>query len=154
MAKNAPAPSESSASSKLRRLYLLRVPKSACNCCSESRGCREHGESSLRSQRLQTQSAPRRKLLLLNRCHEVGEADAKIATAKAANVVRPRHQSASCTRKPAEPAKPKPEEKKWAMNGKRDPFFSPVVQQQGSGCSTGKKCLEIDADQCARRGEV
>jgi len=38
---------------------------------------------------------------------------------------------------------PKPEEKKWAMNGKRDPFFSPVVQASGSGCSTGKKCLEI-----------
>jgi len=38
---------------------------------------------------------------------------------------------------------PKPEDKKWAMNGKRDPFFSPVVQQNGSGCSTGKKCLEI-----------
>jgi Tfp pilus assembly protein PilP len=38
---------------------------------------------------------------------------------------------------------PKPEDKKWAMNGKRDPFFSPVVQQGGSGCSTGKKCLEI-----------
>ncbi|MBZ5682549.1 MAG: AMIN domain-containing protein [Acidobacteriia bacterium] len=46
--------------------------------------------------------------------------------------------------KGADAAKPKPEEKKWAMNGKRDPFFSPVVQQQGgSGCSTGKKCLEI-----------
>ena len=30
------------------------------------------------------------------------------------------------------------------MTGKRDPFFSPVVQQAGgSGCSTGKKCLEI-----------
>ena len=41
-------------------------------------------------------------------------------------------------------AAPKPEEKKWAMSGKRDPFFSPVVQQaSGSGCSTGKKCLEI-----------
>ncbi len=41
-------------------------------------------------------------------------------------------------------AKPKPEAKKWAMSGKRDPFFSPVVQQaSGSGCSTGKKCLEI-----------
>jgi AMIN domain len=42
-------------------------------------------------------------------------------------------------------AKPAPkEDKKWAMNGKRDPFFSPVVQQPtGSGCSTGKKCLEI-----------
>jgi Tfp pilus assembly protein PilP len=42
------------------------------------------------------------------------------------------------------PKAPKPEEKKWAMSGKRDPFFSPVVQQPtGSGCSTGKKCLEI-----------
>jgi len=41
--------------------------------------------------------------------------------------------------------KPKVEEKKWAMSGKRDPFFSPVVQQNGSGCSTGKKCLEIGA---------
>jgi hypothetical protein len=40
---------------------------------------------------------------------------------------------------------PKPEEKKWAMTGRRDPFFSPVLQQQasGSGCSSGKKCLEI-----------
>jgi hypothetical protein len=46
----------------------------------------------------------------------------------------------------AEAAKqPKPEEKKWAMSGKRDPFFSPVVQQSGSGCATGKKCLEIGA---------
>jgi hypothetical protein len=41
-------------------------------------------------------------------------------------------------------AAPKPEEKKWAMTGKRDPFFSPIVQAPtGSGCSTGKKCLEI-----------
>jgi hypothetical protein len=39
----------------------------------------------------------------------------------------------------------KPEEKKWAMSGKRDPFFSPVVQTNGSGCATGKKCLEIGA---------
>jgi hypothetical protein len=46
------------------------------------------------------------------------------------------------TAKPAAAPKPK-EEKKWAMTGKRDPFFSPVVQEHGSGCSTGKKCLEI-----------
>jgi Tfp pilus assembly protein PilP len=51
---------------------------------------------------------------------------------------------AAIASKPADAPKPK-EEKKWAMNGKRDPFFSPVVQQQGSGCSTGKKCLEINA---------
>jgi Tfp pilus assembly protein PilP len=47
--------------------------------------------------------------------------------------------------KAAEAPKPsKPEPKKWALNGKRDPFFSPVVQQStGPGCSTGKKCLDI-----------
>jgi Tfp pilus assembly protein PilP len=47
--------------------------------------------------------------------------------------------------KPAKPEEKKPEEKHWAMSGKRDPFFSPVVQQAGSGCATGKKCLEIGA---------
>jgi Tfp pilus assembly protein PilP len=42
------------------------------------------------------------------------------------------------------PKASKPEDKKWAMTGKRDPFFSPVVQAPtGSGCATGKKCLEI-----------
>jgi hypothetical protein len=46
---------------------------------------------------------------------------------------------------PAAAKQTKPEEKKWAMSGKRDPFFSPVVQTNGSGCSTGKKCLEIGA---------
>jgi Tfp pilus assembly protein PilP len=55
--------------------------------------------------------------------------------------------SAPATAKSATATKePKPEEKKkWALTGKRDPFFSPVVQQNGSGCSTGKKCLEIGA---------
>ena len=39
------------------------------------------------------------------------------------------------------------------MTGKRDPFISPVVNRQGgSGCSTGKKCLDID--QIAVRGVV
>jgi hypothetical protein len=33
---------------------------------------------------------------------------------------------------------------KWPMTGKRDPFVSPVVSQaSGSGCNSGKKCLEI-----------
>jgi Tfp pilus assembly protein PilP len=51
---------------------------------------------------------------------------------------------ATVSKKAEAAAAPKPEAKKWAMTGKRDPFFSPVVQQNsGSGCSTGKKCLEI-----------
>ncbi|MGD1215682.1 MAG: hypothetical protein ABR861_11930 [Terriglobales bacterium] len=35
---------------------------------------------------------------------------------------------------------------KHSANGRRDPFISPVVSHAGgSGCSTGKKCLEIGA---------
>jgi Tfp pilus assembly protein PilP len=54
----------------------------------------------------------------------------------------------------AEASKPdKPEEKKYSMTGKRDPFISPVVNRQGgSGCSTGKKCLDIE--QIALHGVV
>ena len=40
-------------------------------------------------------------------------------------------------------AKPAPDSK-YNANGRRDPFLSPVVSHAGgSGCSTGKKCLEI-----------
>jgi Tfp pilus assembly protein PilP len=47
----------------------------------------------------------------------------------------------------------KPEDKKYSMTGKRDPFISPVVNRQtGSGCSTGKKCLDIE--QIALHGVV
>jgi hypothetical protein len=36
--------------------------------------------------------------------------------------------------------------RKNSANGRRDPFISPVVSHAGgSGCSTGKKCLEIGA---------
>lgn len=63
------------------------------------------------------------------------KAAASVPETTAANVAE--------TAKKPEDKKEKPEDKKWAMNGKRDPFFSPVVQQGGSGCSTGKKCLEI-----------
>lgn len=80
-------------------------------------------------------------------------APAKVAVAKEAPVKiaaptkqeKPALAVAEAPAKPAEAEKPKAEEKKWAMSGKRDPFFSPVVQQQGSGCATGKKCLEINA---------
>ena len=51
------------------------------------------------------------------------------------------------------PKDDKSEDKKYSMTGKRDPFISPVVSRQsGSGCSTGKKCLDIEA--IAVRGVV
>jgi hypothetical protein len=47
---------------------------------------------------------------------------------------------ASSEVKPADPEK----DKKFSSVGKRDPFLSPIVAHNGgSGCSTGKKCLEI-----------
>jgi len=45
------------------------------------------------------------------------------------------------------------QDKKYSMTGKRDPFVSPVVNRtMGSGCSTGKKCLDIE--QIALHGVV
>ena len=75
-------------------------------------------------------------------------ASAKVAPVKAAPVAKIAAPAVSAPAAAPEktasaPKPPKPEEKKWAMSGKRDPFFSPVVQTNGSGCSTGKKCLEI-----------
>jgi len=65
------------------------------------------------------------------------------AKTAAVSVSAPEPETAKISKPDA--AKAKPEEKKWSLTGKRDPFFSPVVQTNGSGCSTGKKCLEIGA---------
>jgi Tfp pilus assembly protein PilP len=66
------------------------------------------------------------------------------AAVSATTKIAAEEKPAGASKSAEAPKPPKPEEKKWAMNGKRDPFFSPVVQQaSGSGCSTGKKCLEI-----------
>ena len=88
----------------------------------------------------------------------------KAAPAPAAKPVVAASKGAVTTA-PAKPALPaidktaaaKPEEKekerKYSMTGKRDPFISPVVDRQGgSGCSTGKKCLDIE--QIALHGVV
>jgi len=73
--------------------------------------------------------------------------------------VKPAAKAAASTPKPASseaeavnPDKPT-EDKKYSMTGKRDTFISPVVNRQGgSGCSTGKKCLDIE--QIALHGVV
>jgi AMIN domain len=72
-------------------------------------------------------------------------APTKVAATAPAAVPGTASTSADPFQSPMAAKAPKQEEKKWAMNGKRDPFFSPVVQTNGSGCSTGKKCLEIGA---------
>jgi hypothetical protein len=45
-----------------------------------------------------------------------------------------------------EPEQQTTPDSKYAANGRRDPFISPVVSHAGgSSCSSGKKCLEIGA---------
>jgi len=77
----------------------------------------------------------------------------KVAAKPAAPANPPATPAAAVATPAAAPKAPKPEEKKYSMTGKRDPFISPVVNRQGgSGCSTGKKCLDIE--QIAVRGVV
>lgn len=70
---------------------------------------------------------------------------------KSVPAAAPKTPSSANEAAPAEEAKSDDSEndkqdKKWSMTGKRDPFLSPVVNRTGgSGCSTGKKCLEIGA---------
>jgi Tfp pilus assembly protein PilP len=90
-----------------------------------------------------TKAAPEPKVAKAAAPKAEPKKDAK-ATAAAKTTMVAAAAPAPAAAKP-EPTKPKAEDKKWAMNGKRDPFFSPVVHQEGSGCSTGKKCLEINA---------
>jgi hypothetical protein len=103
-----------------------------------------------------TQTSSQPKAQLKTASAPASPAAPKVATAKApaakaapepkqpAKAAAPEAPAPAVAVKTAEAAKPKQEDKKWAMSGKRDPFFSPVVQQPtGSGCSSGKKCLEI-----------
>ena len=65
-------------------------------------------------------------------------------TAKLKTAVQTSTSSASAAETPKGDEGSAPENNKLSMTGKRDPFISPVVSHAGgSGCSTGKKCLEI-----------
>lgn len=72
------------------------------------------------------------------------------AAAKAGSAAK---VAAEAKSEPEAPKSEKQEDKKYSMTGKRDPFISPVVNRlSGSGCSTGKKCLDIE--QIALHGVV
>ena len=109
--------------------------------------------------------APAMKTTVAVPVAQAKKADAKAAAQPAAKVVpqvnaTPGSKAAAGIKAPAkkdeknaENNSDTAEQKKYAMTGKRDPFLSPVVAQMGgSGCSTGKKCLEIG--QIALKGVV
>ena len=75
------------------------------------------------------------------------KADTKAASAKPAD-------TKADAKTDAKEEAPEPKKEGFITAGnRRDPFISPVVQHlAGSGCSTGKRCLEID--QIALRGIV
>jgi len=88
---------------------------------------------------------------------KIAAAPAKAAPAKKAPA--PVKAAAAAAKPEAAPAEEdatkaeQPQQTKYSMTGRRDPFISPVVSRQGgSGCSTGKKCLDIE--QIALRGVV
>ena len=79
--------------------------------------------------------------------HKTTPVAAKTVTAKTAAAPSPTTpkttDAASSTATPTTP-EDQAAEIKATQNGRRDPFLSPVVAHTGgSGCSTGKKCLEI-----------
>lgn len=77
---------------------------------------------------------------------------AKKVTRVAAKKMPKEHVAVAEKKNPPEAKKAPP--KVINMEGKRDPFISPVVNRSmlGSGCSTGKRCLAID--QIALKGVV
>jgi Tfp pilus assembly protein PilP len=133
MAKSAPAPAKA-APMATAKIASSPVPKSAVATVTTTKAVAVPKVADTKAPAAKAASAK-------SETKQAAKQDTK-AAAKAAIAVAAAPEEALA--KPAEPAKPKAEDKKWAMNGKRDPFFSPVVQQQGSGCSTGKKCLEIN----------
>jgi outer membrane biosynthesis protein TonB len=66
----------------------------------------------------------------------------------------PKSEVAADNKKSSDAKTEEPEkDKKYSSAGKRDPFLSPVVTHTGgSGCSTGKKCLDVQ--EIALRGVV
>jgi len=117
-AKSAPAPKVAVAKAAVEKTTAAPAAKSAAPAAKETK-------VAAKTEPKKTEPKQDTKTVAAKSSAPAASAPAEVAMAK------------------LEASKPKPEEKKWAMNGKRDPFFSPVVQQQGSGCSTGKKCLEI-----------
>ncbi len=107
-------------------------------------------------------SSPAPKVAVKPVAHVVAQKAAKPAASQTKAAAAPKNSppaAASSTSSDAASAGPAEEvkasdddsgkdtqDKKWSMSGKRDPFISPVVNHAGgSGCSTGKKCLEIGA---------
>ena len=130
VAKTAPAPAKTSASPAQIQLVAKTTPPPA-KPATDSKAAAPAKSATAGKPTVAASPAPK-------------PAD-KQPAAKDTKAAAPAPAAAPAEASKTEAAKPqpKPEEKKWAMSGKRDPFFSPVVQVSGSGCSTGKKCLEI-----------
>jgi Tfp pilus assembly protein PilP len=149
-AKNASAPAKSSAPTAKSQAPAPVVPKTPATSTSKTAATESASAKPATGSKSATSGTQAAK-------SAASASTAKPATTKIAAAPAPPAKTQAPAAVPAAPAAaetasnvevPKPadqkkDDKKWAMNGKRDPFFSPVVQQNGSGCSTGKKCLEI-----------
>jgi Tfp pilus assembly protein PilP len=78
----------------------------------------------------------------------------KTAKSKKSAKSEPKSEVAADNQKNSDAKAEEPDkDKKYSSAGKRDPFLSPIVSHtSGSGCSTGKKCLDVQ--EIALRGVV
>jgi len=91
----------------------------------------------------QSGAAPASKLMPAKGSSAMKHKGTKRAAGHSAIVAIPKNDAAP---ESAATAQETSVESKYNANGRRDPFISPVVSHSGgSGCSTGKKCLEIGA---------
>jgi Tfp pilus assembly protein PilP len=135
VAKNAPAPAKSAAPSKPQ---AVAMPATKSPVTAKVADAKVPATKPVATAKVADAKASAAKPVAVAKADTRQPAKTIVAAKPAPAVSRPVKVAEA-------PKQPKPEEKKWAMSGKRDPFFSPVVQQSGSGCSTGKKCLEINA---------
>jgi len=96
------------------------------------------GAKSTRKAKKASVAAPRHSVQVKTGAAEVPKTVASGTPILAGNGATPSAEGESASEQPVTP------DSKSSANGRRDPFISPVVSHAtGSGCSTGKKCLEI-----------
>ncbi len=137
-AKTSPAPVKAAAPAAKVQTVAATKAAAAAAVVASAKATKPAAQDSKKDSKPQAKAAAPAKTAVV-------AAKAPAADAMSAKQPKPEEKKAEETKAESKKEDKKPEDKKWAMSGKRDPFFSPVVQQSGSGCSTGKKCLEIGA---------
>lgn len=143
-AKSAPAPASSAANTSPAK--PVPAPKSAVKVVPAKTSSAPSAQPAIKVVPAKSAPAPAAKPV-------VAPSKPAVTTSPANDKPAAVKPAANADAAKADKPEEKEKERKYSMTGKRDPFISPVVDRQsGSGCSTGKKCLDIE--QIALHGVV